>query len=115
MTLSAITTAVETAITEKRIGEDKKEHFINLGKKIGVEDLKQTFAAMSPMVKLSAVIGHQGGTPTQQPTTYSKFSEVPGAELERCALTILMNTNASSRLNMALSVKSKMYNHKTRK
>ena len=83
LTLSAITTAVETAITEKRIGEDKKEHFINLGKKIGVEDLKQTFAAMSPMVKLSAVIGHQGGTPTQQPTTYSKFSEVPGAELEK--------------------------------
>lgn len=83
LTLSAITTAVETAITEKRIGEDKKEHFINLGKKIGVEDLKQTFAAMSPMVKLSAVIGHQGGTPTQQPTAYSKFSEVPGAELEK--------------------------------
>lgn len=48
-----------------------------------MEDLKQTFAAMSPMVKLSAVIGHQGGTPTQQPTAYSKFSEVPGAELEK--------------------------------
>lgn len=83
LTLSAITTTVETAITEKRISEDKKEHFINLGKKIGVDDLKQTFAAMSPMVKLSSVVGHQGGTPTQQPTTYSKFSEVPGAELEK--------------------------------
>lgn len=82
LTLSAITTAVETAITEKRIGEDKKEHFINLGKKIGVEDLKQTFAAMSPMVKLSAVVGHQGGTPTWQAKTYQKLSEVPEAELE---------------------------------
>ena len=82
LTLSAITTAVETAITEKRIGEDKKEHFINLGKKIGVEDLKQTFAAMSPMVKLSAVVGHQGGTPTRQAKTYQKLSEVPEAELE---------------------------------
>ena len=65
LTLSAITTTVETAITEKRISEDKKEHFINLGKKIGVDDLKQTFAAMSPMVKLSSVVGHQGGAPTQ--------------------------------------------------
>nr|DAJ66863.1 MAG TPA: prohead serine protease [Caudoviricetes sp.] len=82
LTLSAITTAVETAITEKRIGEDKKEHFINLGKKIGVEDLKQTFAAMSPMVKLSAVVGHQGDTPTRQAKTYQKLSEVPEAELE---------------------------------
>lgn len=82
LTLSAITTAVETAITEKRIGEDKKEHFINLGKKIGLEDLKQTFAAMSPMVKLSAVVGHQGGTPTRQAKTYQKLSEVPEAELE---------------------------------
>ena len=83
LTLSAITTTVETAITEKRISEDKKEHFINLGKKIGVDDLKQTFAAMSPMVKLSSVVGHQGGSPTQQKTTYSKFSEVPGEELEK--------------------------------
>lgn len=82
LTLSAITTTVETAITEKRISEDKKEHFINLGKKIGVEDLKQTFAAMSPMVKLSAVVGHQGGTPTRQAKTYQKLSEVPEAELE---------------------------------
>nr|DAI13011.1 MAG TPA: prohead serine protease [Caudoviricetes sp.] len=82
LTLSAITTAVETAITEKRIGEDKKEHFINLGKKIGVEDLKQTFAAMSPMVKLSAVVGHQGDTPPRQAKTYQKLSEVPEAELE---------------------------------
>lgn len=83
LTLSAITTTVETAITEKRISEDKKEHFINLGKKIGVDDLKQTFAAMSPMVKLSSVVGHQGGSPTQQKTSYSKFSEVPGEELEK--------------------------------
>ena len=28
-------------------------------------------------------IRDRGGTPTQQPTTYSKFSEVPGAELEK--------------------------------
>lgn len=78
---SQIETAVSKAIAEKRIGEDKRSHFVELGKKVGVEALETTFAAMSPHVRLSQVLGHQGGTSggTQPITnTYIKLSDVPG-------------------------------------
>lgn len=80
--LGRITSAVEKAIGEKRIGEDKKQQFIDLGKKIGVEELEKTFEAMSPQVKLSAVVGHQGGAPTEGTAVYKKLSEVPADKLE---------------------------------
>lgn len=80
--LGRITAAVEKAIGEKRIGEDKKQQFIDLGKKIGVEELEKTFEAMSPQVKLSAVVGHQGGAPTGGTAVYKKLSEVPADKLE---------------------------------
>ncbi len=81
LTLANITSVVEQAIGEKRINADKKEQFVNLGKKIGVEDLKQTFAAMSPQMKLSQVLGSQHGG-SSAPTGYKKLSEVPADELE---------------------------------
>lgn len=80
--LGRITAAVEKAIAEKRIGEDKKQQFIELGKKIGAEDLGKTFDAMSPQVKLSAVVGHQGGAPAATTATYKKLGEVPADKLE---------------------------------
>lgn len=80
--LGRITAAVEKAVGEKRIGEDKKQQFIELGKKIGVEELEKTFEAMSPQVKLSAVVGHQGGAPTGGTAVYKKLSEVPADKLE---------------------------------
>lgn len=80
--LSRITSVVEKAIAEKRIGADKKQQFVELGKKVGVEDLEKTFEAMSPQVKLSAVIGHQGGASTATTATYKKLSEVPSDKLE---------------------------------
>ena len=54
--LAQITTAVEAAIAEKKINPDKKDHFINVGKKLGIDELKETLAAMSPQVKLSSAI-----------------------------------------------------------
>lgn len=80
--LGRITSVVEKAIAEKRIGADKKQQFVELGKKVGVEDLEKTFEAMSPQVKLSAVIGHQGGASTVTTATYKKLSEVPSDKLE---------------------------------
>lgn len=81
--LARITSAVGKAVEEKRIGEDRKQQFIDLGKKIGAEELEKTFAAMSPQVRLSSVIGHQGGAPTgTQPVTYGKLSDVPADKLE---------------------------------
>ena len=58
------------------------EKAIELGKKIGVEDLESTFGAMSPQVKLSAVVGHSGGAPSVTTATYKKLSEVPADKLE---------------------------------
>lgn len=81
--LARITSAVEKAVEEKRIGEDRKQQFIDLGRKIGAEELEKTFAAMSPQVRLSSVIGHQGGAPTgTQPVSYGKLSDVPADKLE---------------------------------
>lgn len=73
--LSRIEAAVDGAISEKKITADKKEHFVELGKKVGLESLNATFGAMTPQVKLSQVIGHQGGAPAE--TTWQKLSDVP--------------------------------------
>ncbi len=80
LTLAAITTAVDNAITEKRLDASEKAHFVELGKKVGTDELKRVLAAMKPQVKLSAILGHHGG-PATQPTTYKKMSEVPAEEL----------------------------------
>ena len=77
-----IAALVKKAIDEKRLSEENKEQFIELGKKVGADDLEKTLNAMSPQVKLSTVLGHQGGVPTQQqPQTFSKLSEVPPAQI----------------------------------
>lgn len=81
LTLASITSLVEKAIGEKRITADKKDEFISLGKEIGVEKLTSVFSAMSPQVKLSAVLGQHGTAKTDVPTTYKKLSEVPGDKL----------------------------------
>ena len=81
LTLERITNAVEDAVKEKRLAEDKKSDFIELGKKIGLDELKKVLAAMTPQVKLSQTIGHQGGAPTGTPVTYSKLSEVPADKI----------------------------------
>lgn len=81
LTLASITAAVEKAAGEKRITPDKKDEFINLGKEVGQEKLESILSAISPQMKLSSVIGHQGGASTQQPAKYKKLSDVPSAEL----------------------------------
>lgn len=80
LTLANITSIVEKAVSEKRISADKKEQFVNLGKKIGAEELKSTFEAMSPQVKLSGLVGKTPGSP--QTAEYKKLSEVPADELK---------------------------------
>lgn len=80
--LSQITGLVEGAIADHRLGAESKEQFISLGKKIGAEDLDKTLKAMTPKVKLSAIVGHQGGAPSQQGyAAYKKLSEVPASQM----------------------------------
>lgn len=80
LTLASITATVEKAVGEKRITPDKKDEFINLGKEVGQEKLESILSAISPQMKLSSVIGHQGGAATE-PTTYKKLSDVPSGQL----------------------------------
>ena len=78
-----IETLVNAAVAEKKIGEDKKQQFLELGKKVGAEDLKATFDAMSPQVRLSSIVGGNGGSPGGGSVEYKKLSDVPGEELEK--------------------------------
>lgn len=64
--LSAITSAVDSAIAANRITADKKDHFINLGNTAGLEALNATLELMRPAQKPSDVI--------------DKGAEKPGAE-----------------------------------
>lgn len=77
-----IETLVNAAIAEKKIGEDKKQQFLDLGKKIGADELKQTFDAMSPQVKLSNIVG-AGEAPAGGHAEYKKLSDVPSEELAK--------------------------------
>lgn len=77
-----IETLVNAAIAEKKIGEDKKQQFLDLGKKIGADELKQTFDAMSPQVKLSNIVG-AGGISAGGHAEYKKLSDVPSDELAK--------------------------------
>ncbi|QFQ13075.1 peptidase [Pseudoprevotella muciniphila] len=77
-----IETLVNSAIAEKKIGEDKKQQFLDLGKKIGADELKQTFDAMSPQVKLSNIVTG-GGAPAGGHAEYKKLSDVPSDELAK--------------------------------
>lgn len=76
---AAIIVLVDAAIGEKKIGIDKKDQFVTLGKQIGRDELKKVFDAMQPMVKLSQVI--QPGGETTGTTAWKKLSDVPEAEL----------------------------------
>lgn len=76
LTLTSITNLVVQAIAEKRLEEKDKDQFVELGKKIGVEELEKTLKAMHPAVKLSSVLGHQGGAPAGD-QNFTKLSEVP--------------------------------------
>jgi hypothetical protein len=69
---------VDTAIAEKKITAEKKNHFVSIGKTSGVEVLRETLSMIEAAVKPSEVIkpGVSGGT-----TEYKKLSEVPENEL----------------------------------
>lgn len=77
----AITTEVENAITLKRVTADKKEHFISLGKKVGVEDLRTTLQLMTPAVKPTDLL--HLSKDGKKLDGFKKLSDVPEAEAIR--------------------------------
>lgn len=59
--LARITDAVDSAVSDKRITEDKKEHFLALGKSAGLDTLRQTLSMFAPATKPMELI-HTGGS-----------------------------------------------------
>ena len=79
--LAAITQAVETAIKEKRISAQMKNHFVELGKTVGVETLNVTLSSIQPQGKITATIHRTDGGMLHSESDYSgyeKLSAVPG-------------------------------------
>jgi hypothetical protein len=75
--LAAITRAVETAITEKRLAAGMKEHFIELGKKLGLDQLNITLSAMQPQGKITATLHRtDNGNIVAEPQDYSKYEKL---------------------------------------
>lgn len=77
--LANITSLVEGAITSRKVGADKKDHFIALGKQIGAESLKLTFESMATQMKPTDIVG--GGVQLSNGNVtggeWKKLSEVP--------------------------------------
>lgn len=74
---SAVAELVAQAVSDGRISEGKKEHFLKLGKKLGVDGLKETLDAMQPRVKLADVVAHDVGGHCE----WKKLSDVPSEKL----------------------------------
>lgn len=68
---------VLSAIAQKKIGEEKKQQFIELGQKIGADELQKTLDAFTPQVRLSTLVGGGGGASTQE----KKWDELSASEL----------------------------------
>ena len=75
--LAAVTRAVETAIAEKRLAADMKDHFVELGKKLGLDQLNLTLSAMQPQGKITATLHRTDkGNIVAAPQDYSKYEKL---------------------------------------
>ena len=81
--LAGITQVVDAAIAERKILADKKDHFISLGKAAGLESLKLTLAAISPVAKPTDILGGgaSGSVALAGAENWKKLSEVPADKL----------------------------------
>lgn len=81
--LAQLTSAVEAAIAAKKIPADKKQHFIDMGKKLGIEDLNATLDAIAPAVKLSAIIQPESGKEVPNKSPWELRMEEIRAKLKK--------------------------------
>lgn len=78
--LSAITQTVKEATAKHLIVPEKEAHFIELGKKVGIESLKLTFESMTPIQKPMNLINQPSGG--SMALDYKKLSDVPADKIE---------------------------------
>ncbi len=74
--LAQITSAVDAAVEGKKIPADKKQHFLDLGKQVGIEMLNATLNAMSPQVKISQVLEKEKDSPTGKGPWEERMAEI---------------------------------------
>lgn len=81
--LAAVTTAVDTAIKERRLLAEQREQFITLGKAAGLEQLNDVLKTMPVQSKPTETLNltHQSAPGAgAKPKEYTKLSEVPAGE-----------------------------------
>lgn len=78
--LAGVTTLVEAAIEAGKIGAPKKEYFINLGKQIGEESLKELLNNMHAPQKPTTILQRSVQEPTN--SEWKKLSDVPAKDLK---------------------------------
>lgn len=71
---------VNRAVSDKKIGEEKKQQFLDLGAKVGATELANVLGAMNPRVKLAEVVGHQGGAAPAD-DTWKTLKDVPADKI----------------------------------
>jgi hypothetical protein len=77
--LSMVEREVDAAIADKRVTADKRDHFIKLGKAVGVDSLRETLALMKPERKPTDVIDQHNDAPQggqHEQGQLSKLSEL---------------------------------------
>ena len=79
--LSAITQTVKEATAKHLILAEKETHFIELGKKVGIDSLKLTFDSMTPIQKPLNLINTTGGGSSMS-LDWKKLSDVPVDKME---------------------------------
>lgn len=80
--LSAITDAVKEAVDAKRITADKKEHFINLGKAVGIEQLREILSLIPCAVKPTDVLNlYKGNVPGVTTTDAKTLRELQAEDV----------------------------------
>ena len=79
--LSAITQTVKEATAKHLILAEKETHFIELGKKVGIDSLKLTFDSMTPIQKPLNLINTTGGGSSMS-LNWKKLSDVPVDKME---------------------------------
>lgn len=84
LTLANITSMVKDAIASKKITADKEAHFVNLGKKAGIESLRETLSMMKAMLKPTDVIkAKTENIEGKVDAKFNKLSDVPEAEVRK--------------------------------
>ena len=74
----ALAALVDSAIGEGRFAADKRNHFLDLGKKVGLKALQETIELMKPAQRPSTVINPANPGSGE----YRKLSDVPADKLE---------------------------------